>query len=77
MAEKENQSRGLFKRKPKDPAKPGRIEQMREVFKLARKHYPALPWIMLAAIVGITLVSLNQSDRPSGRSTRGRLRLNE
>ena len=58
MADKENQSRGLFKRKPKDPAKPGRIEQMREVFKLARKHYPALPWILLAAVVGITLVGV-------------------
>ncbi|MDK7750060.1 DUF4191 domain-containing protein [Brevibacterium sp. UMB10442] len=58
MADKEKQSRGLFKRKPKDPAKPGRIAQMREVFKLARKHYPSLPWIMLAAVAGITLVGV-------------------
>ncbi|EFG47122.1 hypothetical protein HMPREF0183_1642 [Brevibacterium mcbrellneri ATCC 49030] len=58
MADKEKRSRGLFKRKPKDPANPGRIAQMREVFKLARKHYPALPWIMLAAVAGITLVGV-------------------
>lgn len=55
MADKENSKRGLFKRKPKDPNNPGRIAQMREVFKLAKKHFPAVPWIMLAAIVGITL----------------------
>lgn len=58
MADKENSKRGLFKRKPKDPNNPGRIAQMREVFKLAKKHFPAVPWIMLAAIVGITLVGV-------------------
>lgn len=59
MADKEAGRRGLFKRKPKDPnAQPGRIAQMQQVFKLARKHYPATPWIMLAAVLGLTVVGV-------------------
>ncbi|KXZ58258.1 DUF4191 domain-containing protein [Brevibacterium ravenspurgense] len=49
----EPRRRGLFRRRPKDPSKPGRIGQMRQVFKLARKHFPAVPWLMLAAILGL------------------------
>lgn len=49
----EPKRRGKAGRRPKDPSKPGRIAQMRQVFKLARKHYPAVPWLMLAAFLGI------------------------
>lgn len=49
----ENQPRrGLFRRKPKDPNKPGRIKQTMQVYWMARKHFPALPWLMLAAVLG-------------------------
>ncbi|MCQ9366673.1 DUF4191 domain-containing protein [Brevibacterium sp. 50QC2O2] len=41
-----------FKRKPKDPNNPGRIAQMKQVYKLAAKHYKALPWILAAAVLG-------------------------
>ncbi len=44
--------RRLFGRKPKDPSKPGRIAQTMQVFKMARKHYPAVPWLMAACVLG-------------------------
>lgn len=51
--------KGLFRRKPKDPnKKPGRIAQMRQVYELAAKHNKATPWLLAAAIVGLTLVGL-------------------
>lgn len=44
--------RGLFKRRPKDPRKPGRLAQMKQVVQLARRHNPASVWLMAAAVVG-------------------------
>ncbi|SLM96845.1 DUF4191 domain-containing protein [Brevibacterium yomogidense] len=56
----ETPRKGLFGRKKKDraPKKNGRIQQMREVFNLARKHNPASAWLMAAALVGLTLVGV-------------------
>lgn len=54
----EEKPRRFFKRKPKDPSKPGRIEQMRQVVQLSKKHNPATVWLMLAVIVGLTAVGV-------------------
>lgn len=58
MADTSEGKRRFFKRKPKDPNNPGRIAQMVQVYKLAHKHYPATPWLLVAAIVGVTLVGV-------------------
>lgn len=53
--------RGLFKRKDKadKPAKkPGRLKQMRDVFKMTRRHDPNVVWLMLLAFLGIVAVGL-------------------
>ncbi|MYM18983.1 DUF4191 family protein [Brevibacterium sp. 5221] len=52
MADTDTPKRGFFRRRPKDPSKPGRIAQMVQVYKMARKHYPAVPWLLAAAILG-------------------------
>lgn len=52
MSTSNEPKRRLFRRKPKDPNNPGRIAQMVQVYKLAHKHYRALPWILAAAVVG-------------------------
>ena len=52
--------KGLFgrtrNRKPKK--QDGRIQQMRQVFTLARKHNPAVPWLLAAALVGLTAIGV-------------------
>ncbi|GAA4507744.1 DUF4191 domain-containing protein [Brevibacterium yomogidense] len=51
--------KGLFgRKKDKAPKKNGRIQQMRQVFELARKHNPASPWLLAAALVGLALVGV-------------------
>lgn len=52
--------RGLFKRKKKEKAakKPGRLKQIRDVFKMTRRHDPSVVWLMLLAFLGITAVGL-------------------
>ena len=52
MSTDSEKRRGPFSRKPKDPKKPGRIAQMRQVVQLARRHNPASVWLMAAAVVG-------------------------
>lgn len=56
-----SRKRGLFKRKNKaDKAnkKPGRMKQMRDVFKMTRRHDPNVVWLMLLAFLGIVAVGL-------------------
>lgn len=52
MSPDSEKRRGLFKRRPKDPNKTGRLAQMKQVVQLARRHNPASVWLMAAAIVG-------------------------
>ncbi len=56
-----SRKRGLFKRRNKaDKAakKPGRLKQMRDVFKMTRRHDPNVVWLMLLAFLGIVVVGL-------------------
>ena len=52
--------KGLFGRtkKPKDPSKPGRVAQMRQVFTMTRKADPAVVWWMLLAALAVLLVAV-------------------
>ncbi len=52
--------KGLFGRtkKAKDPKKPGRIAQMRQVFTMTRKADPAAVWWMLLAALAVLLVAV-------------------
>lgn len=52
--------KGLFGRtkKPKDPSKPGRIAQMRQVFAMTRKADPTVVWWMLLAALAVMLVAV-------------------
>lgn len=56
----ETPRKGLFGRKKERAPKKtdGRIQQMRQVFTLARKHNPAVPWLLAAALLGLTIVGL-------------------
>lgn len=56
----ESPRKGLFGRsKEKKPKKSnGRIQQMRQVYTMARKHNPAVPWLLAAALVGLTLIGV-------------------
>ncbi|WP_029088560.1 DUF4191 domain-containing protein [Brevibacterium album] len=51
----ESEKKGLFgrRKKQRDPANPGRIAQMRQVVRLARRHNPASMWLVAAALVGL------------------------
>jgi F0F1-type ATP synthase assembly protein I len=44
--------------KPADPAKQGRLAQIRAVFTMTRKADPAVVWFMLLALVGATAVGV-------------------
>lgn len=60
MAEQQEKKRGLFGRRREKPAggQPGRIAQMRQVLTLTRRHYPAVPWLMAAALIGVTIIGV-------------------
>jgi hypothetical protein len=56
----EPEKKGLFGRRKKkaDPNNPGRIAQIRQVARLARKHNPASMWLVAAALVGLTALGV-------------------
>ena len=58
MSDNEVTKRGLFRRKPRDPNNPGRVGQMVQAYKIAAKHYKATPFILLAAILGLTAIGV-------------------
>ncbi|WP_281964527.1 DUF4191 domain-containing protein [Serinicoccus marinus] len=45
-------------RKPKDPNKPGRIAQVRQVFSMTRKADPSAVWWMVLAALAVLVVAL-------------------
>lgn len=50
--------RRFGRRKPKDPNKPGRLAQVKQVFSMTRKQDPASVWWMALAFLGVVLLSL-------------------
>jgi len=51
--------RGLLRRRPRDPdKKPGRLAQVKSVYRMTRKADPVVTWWMLLAFAGVLLIAL-------------------